>query len=339
MFKVFLSVVCFSYVYANSIGIIYNSQFQGEHSLAIRISEAASKLKWNPKLIPISNLDQHSSDEMDFMISVNHHPGFKFNRPDYLFFFGFCPKHWLKKSAHNSNVNILFPSILEHTGFLVVPFVENHNDFFVKKYIANGRKPFCEFYPSCLDLGYSKVVPSSIFYVPGIWGNRFGDSKFQKLNQLLDKSSFIKIYGSKKFQNLFKKNYQYPIPRELGKFEEEIQNNGICLVIHSDKHLKVGAPTSRIFEALAACSVIISDRHPFVEKYFSDCVYFIDTSLSADKIYKQIEAHYMYIMRHQEEALEKAQKGYEIFKEKFTLEKQLLNLDLFHLENLKQFGS
>jgi glycosyltransferase involved in cell wall biosynthesis len=66
--------------------------------------------------------------------------------------------------------------------------------------------------------------------------------------------------------------------------------------------------------------VIISDKHPFAEKYFGDSVLYIDTTKSADEIFQAIDAHMQWILAHPEEAKELARRSHQIFCEQFTLE-------------------
>ena len=105
-----------------------------------------------------------------------------------------------------------------------------------------------------------------------------------------------------------------------------MQECGIVLVLHSDKHLKGNAPTGRIFEAAAAGCVVISDRHPFVIQEFGDAVLYIDQEGAPEAICQQIQDHLTWIRSHPEKALEMASRCHRIFVSRFTLEKQLLHL-------------
>ena len=221
----------------------------------------------------------------------------------------------------------LLPSIERFDALLITPY---HQEFEQIPLIYQLQKPTLGFYSTSLDFGYEKVECRTVFWMPASWGNRRYDKKFIELNTKLDTCEWIKTYGSKEFKKIYPQTYQYPISFESGALEKEIQNNGICLVIHGEEHFQMGLPTARIFEAFSAGAILICDKNRFVEKYFSDCVFFIDTTLSSDEIFFQIQTHYEYIMTHQEEALKKAKKGYQIFKEQFTMEKQLLDLLEFH---------
>jgi spore maturation protein CgeB len=94
--------------------------------------------------------------------------------------------------------------------------------------------------------------------------------------------------------------------------------------MHRDTHLKAGAPSGRIFEAAAAAAVIISDKHPFVEKEFKNSVLYVDQT--RDDLFEQIDTHMRWIKENPEAAKTKALQAHKIFLEKFTLEEQLIRL-------------
>lgn len=107
---------------------------------------------------------------------------------------------------------------------------------------------------------------------------------------------------------------------------------GISLVLHSDSHLTSGVPTARIFEATAANTVIISDRHPFVVEHFGDNILYIDIEQDANAIYKQIAAHMQWILAHPAKAQAMAAACNKIYKEQFSLEQQLLRVVQAHTQ-------
>ena len=105
-------------------------------------------------------------------------------------------------------------------------------------------------------------------------------------------------------------------------------------MLHSESHHKYKIPSGRIFEAVAASAVVITDRNPFVMEHFGDSLLYIDQTLSGDEMFNQIDAHVMWIQNHPEEALEMAKRAHQIFEEKFLLEQQLLQFDEFHRSSL-----
>jgi spore maturation protein CgeB len=90
-------------------------------------------------------------------------------------------------------------------------------------------------------------------------------------------------------------------------------------------------PSARIFEAAAASSVIISDELPFTQKHFGDSVLYVDTTQSAEEMFRTIDGHVKWILSHPQEAQELARRSHQIFCEKFALEDFLARdvLDLY----------
>ena len=89
-------------------------------------------------------------------------------------------------------------------------------------------------------------------------------------------------------------------------------------------------PSARIFEAAAASSIIISDELPFTKKHFGDSVLYVDTTRSAEEMFRTINAHMQWIFAHQGEAEAMARRSHQIFCEKFALEDLMRDiLDLY----------
>ncbi len=122
-------------------------------------------------------------------------------------------------------------------------------------------------------------------------------------------------------------SYQYPIPFDGFSILKEINECGVVLVLSSDIHRKAGAATNRTYEACAGGAVIISDDNPFMEKYFKDAALFIKyNKLDPEDTYKQIMDKYDWIKANPKDALKLAQRAQEIFREKFSLDKQLTGI-------------
>jgi spore maturation protein CgeB len=98
---------------------------------------------------------------------------------------------------------------------------------------------------------------------------------------------------------------------------------GISLVVHNLEHALQGIPTSRFAEAITSGTILISDEHPFLRKFFGDNILYFNSLENTENIYKQIKDHIIWIKSHKEEAAEKTKNAYEIFVDEWTLEKQL----------------
>ena len=140
------------------------------------------------------------------------------------------------------------------------------------------------------------------------------------LYKKLDETDYFNVYGSDKWKKLKVKSYRGLIPFGAENVIEVMKENGISLVLHSDGHFENDTTSSRIFEAAAASTVIISDRMPFVVSNFGDSVLYVDRSAPSDVLFKQIDDHVKWILAHPKEAVELARRAHKIFVEKFALE-------------------
>ena len=158
------------------------------------------------------------------------------------------------------------------------------------------------------------------------------DEKYKNLYKMLSQSGFAKFYGLYEDKEIILDGYMGKIPFDGCSVIDILQKHGIVLILHSDVHNNEGLPSSRIFEAVAASTVIISDQNPFVKQHFGDSVFYIDTSLAAEEIYMQIEKHMEVILLAPEKALQMAEKAHQIFTDNFLLTDQLLQLEAMNRE-------
>jgi hypothetical protein len=121
---------------------------------------------------------------------------------------------------------------------------------------------------------------------------------------------------------------------------KKINKNGIVLVLHSESEINDGAPSSQIFSALAAGSLIVADQHPFLLENFQESILFIDSRQSPELIAAQIDAHLDWIATNPIAAQQMAKAAQLLFDNKFSLEKQLQKLIALHHSNFfKTFAS
>ncbi len=115
-----------------------------------------------------------------------------------------------------------------------------------------------------------------------------------------------------------------------------LRDNGIYLLSHSEKHIEAKTPTLRVFEAVAANVVVISDMHPFIMEHFGDSFLYFDQNADAQTMYAQVKEHMDWIKAHPEKAKAMAAKAHQIFLDKFTLEKDLIRIAKMHEAILEQ---
>ncbi|MDR2663951.1 MAG: hypothetical protein LBB14_00260 [Puniceicoccales bacterium] len=166
-----------------------------------------------------------------------------------------------------------------------------------------------------------------VYYFP-LWGARRKEY-LAPLYEKLDSTGYFEVYGVapklKSCRGVVKD------PNELLRLTKE---GGVSLILHGADHLRNGTLSSRIFEAAAASTVVICDRHPFVVKHFGDSVLYIDQNGSPDELFRQIDGHMQWIRSHPREAVELARRSHAIFIEKFPLEREVEKIETFIREVL-----
>lgn len=186
------------------------------------------------------------------------------------------------------------------------------------------------FYPTIQKVEYKRLELNDLVTMTPIWGDRLKSGKYKTLYQLLSASERVKFYGLRRSTSIISEGYMGKLPFDGISVIEALQKHGIVLIIHSERHFQFGIPSSRIFEAAAASTVVICDENPFVKKHFGDSVYYIDTSKKGEEIYAQIMQHMDTIALHPEAALYKAKQAHQIFLDKFLMTEQLLQLEALH---------
>ena len=185
-------------------------------------------------------------------------------------------------------------------------------------------------YPSCPASSYVPVTSRKLFYCGFQWDRKRNGSEYQKMFSLLDAAGYLKVYGPLERWECTPHSRKGYIPFDGTSMSTCMRQAGITLILHAQSHIELGAPTARIFEAASACTVIISDKNPFIIKEFGDSVLYIDGDLPAQQLYEQIDNHVQWILSHPQQAQELAQKAHTIFVEKFSLESYINNLITLH---------
>lgn len=186
-------------------------------------------------------------------------------------------------------------------------------------------------YPTMYVTKYEPGTPQKLFYSGGtLWDKTRSSPKYLELYQMLDKTGYFQVSGPEKVWQHLSKSWIGVLPFDGNSLIKHINSAGIELILHHIDHIKGAAPTGRIFEAVAANVVIISDKHPFIIEHFGNNVLYIDIEQDALGIFSQINDHVHWIMNHPEAAQQMAANCHKIFKEKFSLEDQLQKLLNLH---------
>lgn len=263
----------------------------------------------------------------DFILSiqdwVNYYPGL----PNYMTL-TLGTERYLAKDT-NGDLQFTNP---EHLRFDALLPSFQHIDQLQAVYEKSG-KVFRGFawYPTAYVTDYALAEPKKLFYSGGfLWDETRGSQKYKQLFSKLDQAGYFAVCGPKKKWRHTPSSALGFIPVDGVSLLKAQHNAGISLLLHTQLHLNGGAPTGRIFEAAAAKTVIISDKHPFVEKYFGDNVLYVDVTQDAQAIYQQIDKHMQWIYANPQAAKRLAEASNAIFVEHFSMEAQLLKLLAMH---------
>lgn len=182
---------------------------------------------------------------------------------------------------------------------------------------------------------------SKLFYIGINWERITGEKgRHHELLTLLDKENLIQIYGPEVFLGIRPwagyASYVGELPFDGSSVVKHINAAGICLTLSSEAHQRSGIMSNRLFEGLAAGAVIIANRHPFIEKYFSDCVYTVDDTVEPIALAMAVRDLVLHIRGNVAEAKERAFRGQQRFLEKFSLEKCLNDLLVGHVARVDE---
>lgn len=170
-----------------------------------------------------------------------------------------------------------------------------------------------------------------LFYVGINWeAVNGGKSRHQSVLKRLDQTGLMRIYGPKVFlkTEVWKgyQSYVREIPFDGVSMIDEISKAGIALVLSSPAHKASELMSNRLFESVAAGALVICDENRFASKYFGDALLYIDTRASVDTICADVERHIAWAKAHPQEALAKIAKAQQIFREKFSLVRNVRDL-------------
>lgn len=302
------------------IGIVTSSNYVGDRETAWRMKIAAERLGWTVLLDEWQGY-QIRHMKLDWVICML--PGNKFfNRlcPNYLMVF-----HPFGYLNHERK---FLPFYQRYDGYLLTI---HDRETLADSLKQNNKEFHCiPFFPTVFSVPYQRLSFDNLMTMIPVWGDRVEGQKYQTLYRMLSQTGAVKFYGVHRNEHIISEGYMGPIPFDGISVINVLQKHGIVLVIHSDVHNANRIPTSRIFEAAAASAVVISDQNQFVKEHFGDSVFYIDTSLSAEEIFDQIQGHLKTIHTYPELAANMAKRAHDVFMEKFEMSQQLLLLEQMH---------
>lgn len=84
--------------------------------------------------------------------------------------------------------------------------------------------------------------------------------------------------------------------------------------------------SNRLFESVSAGALVICDENPFAKKFFGDSLLYIDSRSPVEQIHADITGHLEWVRAHPDQALAMIAKAQDIFRQKFTLIRNLSDL-------------
>jgi hypothetical protein len=159
-----------------------------------------------------------------------------------------------------------------------------------------------------------------------------GKSRHQEVLKRLDKTGLLRIYGPTIFQGVRVwagyDSYVREVPFDGVSMIDEISKAGIALVLSSQPHKDSELMSNRLFESVSAGALVICDENPFAKKFFGDSLLYIDSRSPVEQIHADISSHLEWVRLHPDQALTMIAKAQEIFREQFTLIRNLNDLYL-----------
>lgn len=190
-------------------------------------------------------------------------------------------------------------------------------------------------------LGPNITSTATLFYVGINWERLSGrKGRFHDLLLDLDENNMVDIYGPELFLNQRPwegfKNYKGEIPFDGKSVVNSINAAGICLALSSKQHQDSGILSNRLFEGMAGGAVVITNKHPLVNKYFQDCVYILDDeNLTEGEIAIEVKNIIHEIRSDVRSATSRVLRSQEILSSLFSLEGSLEKLVSMHHERAK----
>lgn len=160
--------------------------------------------------------------------------------------------------------------------------------------------------------------------------------RHEKIFKYLDSRSLVSLYGPKKI--LGKKNwvgfssYMGEIEFDGHSIMDTANKYGVTLALHHEVHASFSMPTNRLFEGIAAGTLVITDRMHFIEDTFGDSVFMLDSNLTEEEKAIEIEKILQWANDNPGKVKEKILLSQRIFFEKFELTKVLNDLCTRHAQ-------
>ena len=317
-----------------TIVVLMPIQGHGARMLAKRIDVAAKTLEWSSHLIEESenNIETIKQIKPDFIITTtsNYNLGpdvLPYNVYAYLtqstrIYFGgiFSLKPKFKENK--------YPNLDKISGFMCSFKALS----FLKDFKEKSGERFYGFrsFPCTQETKFEPLKFNSIVYFGSHYDKLRSSNRFKIFFKKLDEAGILNVYGPKEVWEYVPNAWRGQLDGDGWEIINRTKDYGISLLVHAKRFNKEGLPSGRIFEAVAASSIIICDKNDFVEKNFGDSVLYINQEKSANAMTEEVLKHVEWIKSHPKESVEKAKRAHEILIKNFTLENELVKIAKMH---------
>lgn len=310
------------------IGIM--SPFRGgEFNQAVMVKQAAEKLGHSVYVYVFNDLD------MELFTPAKYINGLLLKVIDFIYKTDFHLAMSFHVNIHVSDPKIMYISVpedylIERKKLEIYPDVYKYSNFLDINLLNQTTGIMNDILKRPVNSAYGLVgIPANDFHdserqrlvmFGSLWG-RNADNFYQAINKLATQNY---MYFIKHPQLLLGVNHpqQFTKPApNLDALQKTLNEYGIALCTHSRFHVQAGIPSSRIFEIISSGAIAISDKNPFVVKYFGDNVLYFDSQATSEEIFSQIDQHVRWVQTHKAEAEQKARNAHKILQDNFTTEK------------------
>lgn len=230
-----------------------------------------------------------------------------------------------------------FSHIKNFKGYVDLHSFINGDNIILKEILENANKKDAPIFKAYLSQDTNFIdFPQeykNLIITGSLWGCVRHSYRMKHALKKLSNDGHLKAYGIKKSLAFLGDAYLGSIEEydnDAGREDKILfaqNDSGISLLIHNLEHVIEGLPTNRIGEAIMSGNAIISDKHPFIQKYFGENIlYFDQFQESSAAIYSEILEHVKWIKSNPEKVREMSMENYKIFVREFALEKQLHEL-------------
>lgn len=154
--------------------------------------------------------------------------------------------------------------------------------------------------------------------------------RHEELFKRLESKDLVDLYGPRQINGKQNwqgfKSYRGEINFDGHSIIETANRSGVTLALHHFVHARFSMPTNRLFEGVAAGTLVVTERMSFIEEAFGDSIFYLDPCLSEEERASKVEEIINWANTHPEAAREKISRAQAIFLDRFELTKVIKSI-------------